>query len=95
MSDEDQERDLQEMLALVREIAGKKPWTEDSPSSVRMQVVVSGVEARLFNVWCRKRGFVKNNGNANFSSALAFLIRREIDIEVRDDEREEQAEEPS
>jgi hypothetical protein len=48
-------------------------------NSERLQVVITGPEARLFTKWCKERGFVKKDDKANFSSALAYLIRRTID----------------
>ena len=53
--------------------------------SVRIQVVVGDEEAQLFRKWCKERGYMRKNGNVNFSSALAFLIRREIDRTIEDE----------
>jgi len=49
--------------------------------ATRLQVVITDPEAKLFNKWCKARGYIKDNGKPNYSLALAFLIRREIDQE--------------
>lgn len=50
---------------------------------VRLQTVISAQECRLFNEWCRRRGFMKRTGDANISGAMAFLIRQAIDGELQ------------